>query len=80
MLVCTLKRTTKRVSTKAPKRSRYSGTSVKTPSATTAFNSPVARNTCGTVKLKASNAPAPTALTMMNNAFRMLLAAMMRAR
>ena len=41
---------------------------------------PVKRKTCGTVKPAPSIAPASTELAIMNSAFRMLLAAMMRAR
>ena len=41
---------------------------------------PVNKNTCGTVNPADSSAPAIKALAIMNRAFRMLLAAMMRAR
>ena len=45
-----------------------------------AFSTPVTRNTCGIVKFSPSSTPTPSELTIMNSAFRMLLAAMMRAR
>ena len=48
--------------------------------ATTALSSPVTRKTSGMLRPAPSSRPAPSELTMMNNAFRMLLAAMMRAR
>ncbi len=41
---------------------------------------PVNRNTCGTLQPADSSAPAMTELPIMKSAFRMLLAAMMRAR
>ena len=62
------------------KRSRYSGSSRNTSAPTSTFSSAVARNTSGTLKPAPSMALAPSALTIMNSAFRMLLAAMMRAR
>ena len=45
-----------------------------------AFSKPVIKNTCGMLRLALSNAPTPSELTIMNSAFKMLLAAMMRAR
>ncbi|MNT23528.1 hypothetical protein D3C72_1589490 [compost metagenome] len=41
---------------------------------------PVIRNICGTLKPAPRRAPALTELAIMNNALRILLAAMMRAR
>jgi hypothetical protein len=76
----TVQRQTPRVSTKAAKRSRYSGTTTKTAPATTAFSSPTTRNTSGMPRPAFSSSPTPSELAMMKRALRMLLAAMMRAR
>ena len=41
---------------------------------------PVSKNTCGTENPADNKAPASSALAIMNSAFKMLFAAMMRAR
>src|SRR5678810_841035 len=69
-----------RVRTNAKKRIRYSGTSRKMYPATTALRIPIVRNTCGIVSPIEISTPTISALAIMKSAFRMLLAAMIRAR